>query len=76
MNQPDPQLPLSLRGRRIFITGGAGFIGSRLIGRLVETKSLKPKYFLEPKYKALLFLTRFLSHAGMERLIESIYRPS
>ena len=24
------------RGRRIFITGGAGFIGSRLVGRLIE----------------------------------------
>ena len=25
-----------LKGRRIFITGGAGFIGSTLIGRLIE----------------------------------------
>jgi UDP-glucose 4-epimerase len=30
----------TLKGRRIFITGGAGFIGSTLIGRLVEDNKI------------------------------------
>jgi NAD(P)-dependent dehydrogenase (short-subunit alcohol dehydrogenase family) len=48
----------------------------KIVCRLVEARILKPKYFLEPKYKALLFLMRFLSHKRMEKLVESIYRPS
>jgi NAD(P)-dependent dehydrogenase (short-subunit alcohol dehydrogenase family) len=47
-----------------------------LICELVEARKLKPKYFLGPKYKALLFLTRFLSNARAEKLIESLYCPS
>ncbi len=45
-----------------------------LICRLVETRKLKPKYFIEPRYKGLLFLMRFLSNARIEKLIESLYR--
>jgi len=44
-----------------------------LVCRLVDAKKLKPKYFIEPKYKALLFLMRFMSNARIERLIESLY---
>jgi len=36
MNQANPQSPAPIRGKRIFITGGAGFIGSTVIGRIVE----------------------------------------
>jgi NAD(P)-dependent dehydrogenase (short-subunit alcohol dehydrogenase family) len=51
---------------------GPGVIGG-LVCRLVDAKQLKPKYFIEPKYKALLFLMRFLSNARLEKLIESLY---
>ena len=44
-----------------------------LVCRLVDAKKLKPKYFIEPKYKALLFLMRFMSNARIERLMESLY---
>jgi NAD(P)-dependent dehydrogenase (short-subunit alcohol dehydrogenase family) len=45
----------------------------RMVCRLVETKRLKPKYFVEPKYKLLLFLMRFMSNTRAERLIESLF---
>jgi NAD(P)-dependent dehydrogenase (short-subunit alcohol dehydrogenase family) len=45
----------------------------RLVCELVEKRRLKPKYFVEPKYKMLLFLMRFLSSARVEKLIESVY---
>jgi UDP-glucose 4-epimerase len=38
--EPSSALTTSLRGRRIFITGGAGFIGSHLVERLVEHNTL------------------------------------
>ncbi len=44
-----------------------------LICRLVEAKRLKPRYFIERKYKVLLFLMRFMSAELAERLIASIY---
>jgi hypothetical protein len=44
-----------------------------LVCRLVEVRRLKPKYFIEPKYKALLFLMRFISNTRAEKLVESIY---
>lgn len=44
-----------------------------LICRLVDAKKLKPKYFIEPKYKALLFLMRFLSNRQVEKMMESLY---
>jgi NAD(P)-dependent dehydrogenase (short-subunit alcohol dehydrogenase family) len=46
---------------------------ARLVRRLVEQRTLRPKYFVEPKYKAFLFLMRFMSNARVEKLIESIY---
>ncbi len=45
----------------------------RLVCKLVETKTLKPKYFVEPKSKLILFLMRFLSNRGAERLVESMF---
>ncbi len=44
-----------------------------LVCRLVDAKELKPKYFIEPKYKVLLFLMRFMSNRRIEKLIESLY---
>jgi NAD(P)-dependent dehydrogenase (short-subunit alcohol dehydrogenase family) len=41
----------------------------RLVCKLVETKTLKPKYFIEPKYKLLLFLMRFMSNRRVEKLM-------
>jgi NAD(P)-dependent dehydrogenase (short-subunit alcohol dehydrogenase family) len=46
---------------------------ARLVCKLVETKTLKPKYFVESKSKLILFLMRFMSNGRAERLIESIY---
>jgi len=45
----------------------------RLVCELVERKTLKPKYFIEPTTKLVLFLMRFMSNRGAERLVESIY---
>jgi NAD(P)-dependent dehydrogenase (short-subunit alcohol dehydrogenase family) len=46
---------------------------AELVCRLVESKRLKPKYFIEPQYKLLLFLMRFLSNARIEKIMESLY---
>jgi hypothetical protein len=46
---------------------------ARLVRDLVEKKTLEPRYFIEPRYKAFLFLMRFMSNARVEKLIESIY---
>ena len=35
-----PDLAAAIEGKRIFITGGAGFIGSTLIGRLVDRNTI------------------------------------
>jgi NAD(P)-dependent dehydrogenase (short-subunit alcohol dehydrogenase family) len=45
----------------------------RLVCKLVEKRRLKPKYLVEPKYKMLHFLMRFISNATAEKLIESVY---
>ena len=44
-----------------------------LVCKLVDAKKLKPKYFIEPKYKALLFLMRFMSNSQVEKMMESLY---
>ncbi len=44
-----------------------------LVARLVDARTLKPKYFIEPKYKLLLFLMRFMSNRRIEKIIESLY---
>jgi len=45
----------------------------RLVCELVLARELEPRYLVEPKYKLLLFLMRFMSNARVERVIESIY---
>ncbi len=44
-----------------------------LVCKLVDAKTLKPKYFIEPKYKVLLFLMRFMSNSRIEKMMESLY---
>ncbi len=44
-----------------------------LVCKLVDAKKLKPKYFIEPKYKVLLFLMRFMSNSQVEKMMESLY---
>jgi len=51
---------------------GPDVIGD-LVCKLVDAKKLKPKYFIEPKYKALLFLMRFMSNSQVEKMMESLY---
>lgn len=51
---------------------GPGVIGE-LVCRLVDAKTLRPKYFIEPKYKMLLFLMRFMSNTRLEKMMESLY---
>jgi NAD(P)-dependent dehydrogenase (short-subunit alcohol dehydrogenase family) len=45
----------------------------RLVCELVEKRRLKPRYFVEPMYKMLHFLMRFLSNATAEKLVEYVY---
>jgi len=51
---------------------GPDVIGE-LVCKLVDAKKLKPKYFIEPKYKVLLFLMRFMSNSQVEKMMESLY---
>jgi NAD(P)-dependent dehydrogenase (short-subunit alcohol dehydrogenase family) len=44
-----------------------------LVCKLVDAKKLKAKYFIEPKYKVLLFLMRFMSMNRLEKMMESLY---
>lgn len=44
-----------------------------LVSRLVEAKKLKPRYFIETRYKLLLFVMRFLSNRQVEKIMESLY---
>jgi len=52
---------------------GPDVIGE-LVCKLVDAKTLKPKYFIEPKYKVLLFLMRFMSNSHLEKMMESLYK--
>jgi NAD(P)-dependent dehydrogenase (short-subunit alcohol dehydrogenase family) len=52
--------------------GGPEVVGE-LVCRLVEASKLKPKYFIGGRYKALVFLTRFMSNARLEKLIRWLY---
>jgi hypothetical protein len=45
----------------------------KLVCRLVDAKRLKPKYFIEPMYKVIVFLMRFMSYSLREKIIESLY---
>jgi NAD(P)-dependent dehydrogenase (short-subunit alcohol dehydrogenase family) len=45
----------------------------RLVCRLVEARRLKPKYLVEPRYKMMHFLMRFLPGTSVEKLVESLY---
>jgi NAD(P)-dependent dehydrogenase (short-subunit alcohol dehydrogenase family) len=45
----------------------------RLVCELVEASTLKPRYLVEPKYKVVSFLMRFMSNRRIEKLIESLY---
>ncbi len=46
----------------------------QLVCKLGDAKTLKPKYFIEPKYKVLLFLMRFMSNSHLEKMMESLYK--
>jgi NAD(P)-dependent dehydrogenase (short-subunit alcohol dehydrogenase family) len=46
---------------------------ARLVVRLVEAKQLKPKYFVELKYKAVMVLKRILPVSIVEKLLVSMY---
>jgi len=54
------------------ISRGPEVVGE-LVCTLVDAPKLKPRYFVEPQYKRLLFLMRFMSNARIEKLIESLY---
>ena len=56
----------------VAVRQGPEVIG-RLVCELVEKRRLKPRYLIEPKYKMLLFLMRFMSTSRIEKLIESVY---
>jgi NAD(P)-dependent dehydrogenase (short-subunit alcohol dehydrogenase family) len=60
-------------GRQSELSSQGPEVIGELVCRLVDAKKLKPKYFIEPKYKALLFLMRFLSNRHLEKLMESLY---
>ncbi len=55
------------------LTSGGPEVIADLVCRLVDANKLKPKYFIEPKYKVLLFLMRFMSNSLIERVIGSLY---
>jgi len=45
----------------------------RLVCELVEKRTLKPRYLVEPRYKVLHFLMRFMSDASVEKVVEYVY---
>lgn len=72
-----PYLERSLRSIDAMRVSEASAQGPEVVGRLVcelvEARTLKPRYLVEPKYKVLSFLMRFMSNARIEKLIESLY---
>jgi NAD(P)-dependent dehydrogenase (short-subunit alcohol dehydrogenase family) len=67
----------SMKSVEIMKKSELGSQGPEVIGelvcKLVDAKTLKPKYFIEPQYKLLLFLMRFMSNRRIEKIIESLY---
>jgi len=61
------------KGRKSELTSQGPEVIGKLVCRLVDAKQLKPKYFIEPKYKVLLVLARFMSNSLLEKLMESLY---
>jgi NAD(P)-dependent dehydrogenase (short-subunit alcohol dehydrogenase family) len=60
-------------GRESELTSQGPEVIGELVCKLVDAKKLKPKYFIEPKYKVLLFLMRFMSNSRVEKMMESLY---
>ena len=60
-------------GKESELTSQGPEVIGELVCKLVDAKKLKPKYFIEPKYKVLLFLMRFMSNRQVEKMMESLY---
>ncbi len=60
-------------GRKSELTSQGPDVIGELVCKLVDAKKLKPKYFIEPKYKVLLFLMRFMSNSQVEKMMEALY---
>lgn len=60
-------------GRKSELTSQGPEVIGELVCKLVDAKKLKPKYFIEPRYKVLLFLMRFMSNSRVEKMMESLY---
>jgi NAD(P)-dependent dehydrogenase (short-subunit alcohol dehydrogenase family) len=60
-------------GRKSELSSQGPEVIGELVCKLADAKTLKPKYFIEPKYKVLLFLMRFMSNSHLEKLMESLY---
>jgi len=48
---------------------------AKFVCNLVDQRNLKPKYFIEPKYKFLMFAKRFMSDSLIEKIVEKMYLP-
>ena len=46
---------------------------AKFICNLVEKNKLKPKYFIEPKYRLLMFVKRFFSDSLIEKILKKMY---
>jgi len=72
-----PYYELSMRSinrmKRDEMAGMAPEVVADLLCRLVEVRRLKPRYIIEPKYKFLVFLKRFLPDSVVEKLLMGIY---
>ncbi len=72
-----PYYDLSMRSvdrmKKDEMAGMAPGVVADLLCRLVEVRRLKPRYFIEPKYKFLVFLRRLLPEGVVEKLVMGIY---